>query len=1663
MSTQILSIDIQPRQSGPASRPATEPAPVIRPDRLLSLPGLLEVLAGGARSGEGDRDIVASAMCTALKVVTAHEFPSLSVVLEGQREDLRRRANRCQARELPLAGHVTELPFLALCAAVHRHGFVDADGKEARSKLFLALIDLVAFCPDLFTSSSFRNVGAGLRLLVERLAKSPTAGITTRHFSAWQLFDWVEDHGALADYVQRGVRQLRRHLVLAWRATVRLDTEAGSDDDEEGAAIPEATAAGETVWSLTETTQYQCELPPGLHKKLLSNELTRVTALARYASASPLNLSDADMGRDVTRLTEEIHRDPSSSPHALAQLLSIATGTPVADAYRIGWDDGGISNAAPAYPGVLTEDGRWLVRSEFNPRQNEGEEFLPRAVHQPIPEPLAALLLAQTGGSRAGLPAIAILSGAKLPASPRVESAWFTTYASRLMRDTRFGISVAQHVLHSSLGVDTAPVFYDRIPANHIAHSVARATHPWFGCASRPPAKGMPSHCVGSQRVVEKSECKAFMQGLRAGWSNALPLPDRIHRRCRNLRFALVLAVAHRTNESITRITRASIDRASHLITVSDKAVGPDHPHRPATLGRRLVRELDELLAELSLAIREYPGTALAQAAERILSGSQSLFLHVDSADDCRPVNLDRHLADSPLFAQDIRNWCRHLANDELGTRVPESLRVAQLGWHGTRCGTISDLAVLAPLTVFGRLSVAVDNMLSDCGWAPLPPSGLAPAVERLPPVFWTEATRNHQRAFETALERLDEAADGRRGDFVLAVLPGVNAFFLANDIALTASEEGLLLRGPTSPIPVGREMHQLLLRVMGGEGASGLSARELLHDWIRSARHRKVVAGPVPRRIVRVRPRQAGPFVEQAHRSLEHRDDVLAAAHGAELSAASRTFLTVLLEGWIPDAGVVLDLLHPGALLHDLDDDTLLIEASRCASARGTKGVTGCLAFNGAAALALRAWHRSGKVAIPDGRGIRSEIHGALADVLAPEISPEDICVELEALMRANLSLRCPGLVRDVVLRRVIPSFAPISRVIALHENDPVCPLEPPALPQAGIANGVRKSRARRSMHGYNQVKDILAQLANRWTPGNDSETRGEAIAALRLLVPDGISKTGVHIIALYAASYLTEGLHRALVRPVTVQDAVYSVGHALLDALPEQADLSRRDLWQAAYARALDSCPAEDRHRLARDLTHFQKVMAREFDLPFVGLAPLLVALDVPSPPEPVGFLTESERTALVWFANFRLEGRAAEGSPAHQQEALRALAVTSLALSSSMRDREVRLPQVKDWHALPGEDPHVVLRTNGQDFVKSNAGRRTLRPSGRFSTLAIATLRQLVALKQSRSGFQPREKLLLPSRDCVADAEDLDAVTQINADIRYITGCREAALDTTRKTWALRSFVAIGADHNDLWTMRDYLSEIGHAGIGMTLGHYVHDPVALLARMPTGSGPSPRHSGWILGMVPKAAKHLMEQDRSWLSPRSERHSPPGANVLLLPAVAPQDSFEPTLAATASLLGLVAEGQSVESATRMLAWPISSVSRVKSALADLRERDVVVSTSSAPDTHSLAPPSRRHTHEALAQCSSEAHRWRELTWIFETWLSDWNALVLKGFIARMSDWDRNVPKSSPIRRLPWKESKKGPRTFFELPGARAHEHSAWPELRWMALSAWLVERLRK
>ncbi|SIQ34398.1 hypothetical protein [Solilutibacter tolerans] len=1648
--------DAQPTLDG-QEQPIRHAAPV-----SFNLGDFLGVLAGETgQAREGERDIIASAIQKALGLCNWDQLPTLSSILRKHGKEFQRRAIAGIGKRSTVEGHIGNLPFLALCVEIQAKGFIESDGMRSRALLFLSLVDLAANTGGVIGESAYSRVCDGLRLLIERLHKSPTSDGSIDQASVWQLIEWVDQHRAIRNHTKAAFKTLAKKFFVAWRASPSLDGRPEEDDEADGDAVPLVEGLNGLAWTLPFNSRYEAELPPELQRKLLTSELTRITALSRYCAGSLLMRTQGEMKRAVGGLLEA---SIDGGRQAIASLLAIGTCTSAQHVFDIRWaDPKQPMPEAPSFPGILTPDAKFLVRSEFDPRSSSADldeeepssEFHAKALYIPVPPTLTNLLIKQRS---AAWPRTLVIPASILgEAVPRESSAWETTTAARLMRDKRFGISAAQHVLHTSFGLDTAPLFYDRIPAGHLAHMVAGVTHPWFGDKATPWADGLPSHNIGSQRVVPRQNVVKSTCALRATWAEELELWERVGLRARNFVVGASLSLLSRHTDNFYSLSLKTVDLEEGLVGFVDKRVSVDHPGRLGILGTQVALELRRYLTALEEARERYKGLALGDAASRILEGHQSLFLTVQGPDACAPMSLADLSSLRPDGSEHIGNWTRQFALDALSVKLPESLRVSAAGWHGTRAGNFSELSAISPLNALLKIRTAIDAMLTESGWKPLP-GQRDPRPELMTErIQWVKAIQAHEEAFRRGIKRLQAEEESRLQEFATAALPAVNAYFRAIEIPLEATEGGLIgLRGGKA-VELTRQHHSEMLRAMGGVKARSIVARRLLKQLLGASRKAGITKGPLPRSVVQSYPVHPSPFLAEGMRSLHHREEIRNAALSSSLSAAARTFLAVLLDGWIANSALVLRLMHPGAKLHDLNGrDVLLIEPAEAAC--DSSDHLGCVAYSGFAALALRAWHRSGNAAVVDREELESELLAVLGHALAPAISKSEICAELEMLMRSYLALTVPGLIRDVAVGRISPRFAPLERVRALLEDEPIFPSA--TIVQSAerqVVGGAAKARKLKAMEGYNAVKDVLTWLDDEWRPDKSDEVRTQAALKLYRMVPAEGAKTGVHLIALYGAGYISEGLHKDKVRPVTVRDAVYRVGAPLLAALPDQMDVMSQAAWQTVYAKIIFTAEPSQRARLAGDLAHFQNVMHRDHGLPRVGMQMLLSAMDVPCPPQKLGFLTAAEEKACRTMADLRVAQTSNDGAPSDKRLAICIRAVLGAGLATSLRDREYRLPLVDDWSSDPRVAPHIKLRTNGQDFVKTQAGRRAAHLSGphyEFARAAIASQRELNKLFEE---FSRRQKLFDPDSSSEGGSLLTDALAQVNADIRYVVGNANAGIELTRKSWALRAFGALDPSDNGLWQARDMLSEIGQASIAVTLGYYLHNPVVFLARIPRAAAIHSKEAGWLLGMAPKSAKHLLCKKASWLAPRKEDRT------VAFPANAfsifghSSNSFEPTLRDAERLTDALASSISLRSALIAVGWPLKLESALAQILVELEEAGVLVGSVTDERLRHLHPPLRRQSDSVFDQLRIDAGSWKALAWLFGRWLEDWRSREMEGITASSKEWSEKVTAVGTLASLDWVSKPIRHLNFYQLNRAKPGAHSFWPSLLWMAFAAWI------
>ena len=1250
-------------------------------DQTFSIDDLLGLLADDiGRAGPNDdaRNVAAAALVAAF-TGPLEEFSVRRAILLPNWQQLEARARETANGDLPVEGRITKKPWLALCARVLEFGFGNADVATGHRFLFAMLVELLCRMPE-SSRRTLATVASGLRVLIERHDNDPVARPQSPISSAWGLFSWIEGHTQLKQYVKAAWRKC---AAAAANALVTSDLAWGMNAGEDEAALEPTSLGvleGIDIWQIPLASgSYEFELPDEVEQTCLAKCLTRVASLSRFAVASPLRATNGEMQGEVAALLRlASSSDPASAQcrRAVASLLSIATGTPLELIPSILWADArNPVSVFASYPGMLTDDARWLIRSEYNPREQATGTFVPRTIHIPIPPSLAPHLLKQQNADAIGQQVIADLPG---PNSRR-QSVWATTLFGALARNHVFGISMAQHVLGTSHGLDDAPTYYDRIGADTIAHAIASVTHPWFGDKPRPPVEGMPRHCVGSARRRQAKEVRELMRSLQQGFDDETSLCEQVSRMAIHLLHGLVIASAMRINGNMADITLRRISLANGIATLSDKPV-PGQSHRLVAIPQQVVTGLQAYLKLLEVAKETRPGTTLATRAALALNGQGPLFLQAVREDDVRSLTDHDYLASLPRKWAETPNWARHTMNQSLSGRLPVHLRVAQMGWVANSMSAISELASISAIDALEAVRKAVADAVREMGWQPIRTKhGLAqvPVI----PVHWLNAQRTHRALHRAHTRELQGRIDARLGELAAESKARINAFFDLNRIQLKV-KDGLLERTTeaTDPVVVSRDIHAALRQVVAGgrqQSQQGAAAM-LVYQLMKEARNRGVTSGPLPNKAVADIPRGPGDFIEESPHAVNHVKRLWEHAVASDIAFDTRILLTVLIHGGIASVPLAMACMDPRARISELekDEESVLLVQPPEELASGNGRATGTIVFNGSAALALRAWHRPRKAApaINEARA-REETLRLYKGAFGTSIGIDEVLEEVEAMVRAANALTMPGVIRQVAMGNAYPSFARIERVVAIHSDAPIAQRpehqtpkrlmsaatvgqkmgsSPPATYRA-LTTILRTATPEDMRAGYAGLKAKVRSLGN----GKPVETFGEVMVLFALALLDG------------------GGLVKGVLALDTIRGRIYAVGRRLTRTMPGKVSLEEPLMWETAYLRMVATEKEENRPWLVESIRYFHRILCRDYaDIPSIQFGPLFdnvaqhQAEDGHS-----GFLTDNELQAIVTCSGMLKAQAEAEGSRSDVEEQSAGHDLAVVAAATTLRPREDR----------------------------------------------------------------------------------------------------------------------------------------------------------------------------------------------------------------------------------------------------------------------------------------------------------------------------------------------------------------------------------------------------
>lgn len=451
----------------------------------------------------------------------------------------------------------------------------------------------------------------------------------------------------------------------------------------------------------------------------------------------------------------------------VARLLMLVSGTHAQSVRAIRWETPG---EAAGFPGTLTLDARWLKRRELVP--TEGRRT-PGIVWIPIPRRLRELLRELSPPAR-GEPVLRWTPSrgkAGDPDSGIHSTALQRALLWRLARDEDLGVTAAQWAAGDTLGVSVVPLYYDEFSAGVLARKIHAISHPWFGEHAPLPASTLPNGRLGAALDVRVERVREFHDALRQRAQHADSLSDRISAVSANIALGLAASAGHRPSDSFAELRLSQLGR--EVAVLNDKVVAPDWRCRPVAVAPSLWLEIEALACLLESAAAD-PSTLLRQAADAALAGSGPLLLVV-VGQEVRPFGVADFLADMPEDLRRVPNFARQLLNRALIGVIPESLRVAQMGWHGTREGMWSEGSPLSVLDAARRLHKPVEKHLRQVGWAPTVCIREGRRLSGRPSVgSWIACRRAEEKAFRSQVATLQRATAVRHCSLAREIQPRI-------------------------------------------------------------------------------------------------------------------------------------------------------------------------------------------------------------------------------------------------------------------------------------------------------------------------------------------------------------------------------------------------------------------------------------------------------------------------------------------------------------------------------------------------------------------------------------------------------------------------------------------------------------------------------------------------------------------------------------------------------------------------------------------------------------------------------------------------------------------------------------------------------------------------
>lgn len=1615
---------------------------------------------------------------------TEPEFPHLPQAARQIRDAIREHpGEHCDGGLLDMGGQVTDAPMLATASLIAASNlWRPSYNYEAKRYLAGALLELAAFErsePDSALKELARLVRVQLNGKQGSMARLEGGG------SACSFIAWLDAQPASSQYfTARFWKYWHGELsgrIKAALAAPRTDVSAGS------AESPYEVAGGETTGGQWRPTGFLCpideereELTPGAASAMAMSERATRVPLAAWTEGSIHYWGDETLGEYVqdclvkARSAIDSGRRGDAEEH-VARLLMLASATPARAIPAIRWQSQGDSTG---YPGCLTLDAKWLKRAELLPPETKRA---PGTVWIPIPRSLRQLLL-DISAPAAGQP---LLRWSPRRLSARDDELLLHATAlqralpSRLALDNDLGLTAAQWVSADTLGISTVPLHYDESNAATLARKIHAVSGRWFGGGTSLAPSAVPDGKLGAPFGVSLPTVRAFHSTLRTRIWDAQSVAERISARSAYIAHGLAASAGHRPSQAFAGLRLPQL--GPDIAILSDKVVAPDWRCRPVAMAPSLWNEVKALVGLLREAATDLSG-ALGQAASAALAGSGPLLL-VAKDTQVRPFEVADFVADMPDALAEVPNFARQLLNRSLISRIPEALRVGQMGWHGTREGVWAEGSPMSALDAARRLQKAIEKHLKDVGWeSSTGKVGDEVLGSDVLVGSWTATREAEEKAFRAHVARLQKAAAERHAGIAKAMRPRLAEWLAIFKPTLSLDAAGRLRRaelaGEATPVMDAAELNRLERHLACNERQTERRAiaRNLLSVLMRDARRSGAVHGPILRRVNWRFPSRPNGFswvqphatrlVGQLSHSLESSlgEQAIGGRKAAPALSYAAAFAGLILYGGYPYRGVAQAVLAPTTTLHRsrARPDVLLANTREDdVEAESDPTAAHSYAFHGRAALLLSRWHAQRSMG-----SVPGNLDSHVAELFGPLLPTSSAVDELIEVVRAERMLSMDGIARLIGSGQIIPTGADATRVIADQEDraPPRGSWLPPCEPR-------RPTQRRMRAEELDTLYRELAQAARAVQERGTSEPQMRAVLAdsLRTLCGSSpASPSAADLVARYALALLERGgMRRRHLQISTIRNYVLSIGRPLVDSFGSGALPAKATAWQKIFQKIVYQCAPERRRDRADAIRTFLWILSQEFELPVAHFEFDATAVEHSLPD--AGYATTAEVRLLNELMSTDIEALRTVGAGAREIEDASASAIAVQLMSSTgQRPGEVAGVRWKDIRTSRKGSRVMLVRSSCYLSLKTVRARRRIRfaPLGDFPAAPGLDAYRTYARRRFGDGIRPGDSIWQLGRTRRLGRDAL--FKRPSFYLKYMSGRPDARPYWLRKAVIGRRLRQLMNDRADasLWAVRTVLAEIGHASIRTTLAHYIHDPSVPFTRWFRAMQPIDqraaaalagrgRHSG-----VRRGAGKRGALDPTVASDRIARllAEIPFESVfnIDLARPAPITSSSRFVIAHSDLdhalrIG-IAQG-SVKNALAELLWPVPVGERLHAVLEELSTQWRITLLPSEGRAAMFPPPRRLSVDGGINLFLASGHP--AIDEMAAHWLQ-FAAMpaIPSGVPGTAVQWQSWMPALEALSGVRWVSAQWGAYTFRtpEIEGAAT---SLWPLMRWGLLVA--------